>query len=145
MEIEQFGHEKKHIFCADDAAFLSGVPQTVIWKPSCRDNAPDPGHSFLGTVLNADPVGNAQYVIDQVNPLNSNPLNGLAAIGSTFSGIRTTVQQVNSMSIRASHIVRSVMRNDINIKDKLDSVTDKINIFHHLAQKVKQLVKLSNL
>ena len=57
VEVEQFGHGKRHTFCADDKAFAPGLPKRVIWKPTCRQNAPDPGATFLGTVLNADPLG----------------------------------------------------------------------------------------
>ena len=100
VEIEQFGHHHhKHTFCADDAAFPTGVQKQVVWKPSCRDNSPDPGHSILGAVLNADPVGNAQFVFDQVNPLKANPLNGLAAIENTFSGLQSTMHRgINGMA-----------------------------------------------
>jgi hypothetical protein len=66
VEIEPMGHGKTHTFCGDDAAFFSGKPHRVKWKPSCRDNSPDPGKSFLGAFLNADPVGNAKYVFNQV-------------------------------------------------------------------------------
>lgn len=72
VEIEQYGHAKKHTFCADDAAFYSGKPQNVIWKPKCRDNQRDPGNSLLGALLNADPVGNAKFVFDQVSNKNKN-------------------------------------------------------------------------
>ena len=92
VEIEQFGHGKKHIFCASDEPFPTGEIKHVVWKPSCRENAPDPGSSLLSTVLNADPVGDAQFVIDQVNPLNSNPLNGLAAIENTFNGFTNAME-----------------------------------------------------
>ena len=63
------GHSHKHTFCAEDAPFINGKPKRVVWKPNCRENAPDPGKSLLGAVLNADPIGNAKFVIDQVNTL----------------------------------------------------------------------------
>ena len=44
-----------------------------------------------------DPVGNAKFVIDQVNPLNSNPLNGLAVIGDTFTDIMIVPQTMSKM------------------------------------------------
>ena len=67
VEIEQFGHGKRHTFCAQDRPFYSSEPQRVQWMPNCRDNErPDQGATFLGTVLNSDPVGNAKYVFDQV-------------------------------------------------------------------------------
>ena len=60
------GHGKKHTFCAEDTPFVTGKATNVEWKPTCRDNSKDYGNSFLGTVLNADPIGNAKFVIDQV-------------------------------------------------------------------------------
>lgn len=65
VEIEQFGHLHKHTFCADDQPFPTGVQKRVDWKPSCPETA-DHGESFLGTILNADPLGNVKYVFDQV-------------------------------------------------------------------------------
>ena len=100
VEIEQFGHLKKHTFCAGDAAFPTGVQKRVEWKPSCRENAPDPGTSIFGAILNTDPVGNAQYVIDQVNPLKANPLNGLAAIENTFSGLMSAVDGMKTIAAK---------------------------------------------
>ena len=55
------------------------------------------GASLIGTVLNADPVGNAKFVINQVNPLNSNPLNGLAVIGDTFNDIMSAPQTMKNL------------------------------------------------
>lgn len=89
------GHTKKHTFCADDAPFASGQAQNVVWKPTCRDNAPDPGNSLLGVVLNADPIGNAKFVINKVNPLvAANPLTGLAVIGNSVTGFTASVQHM---------------------------------------------------
>ena len=82
VEIEEFGHSKKHTFCADDAPFYSGKPRNVIWKPKCRDNRPDPGNSILGALLNADPVGNAKFVFDQVN--KSKPYEKMGKGGVSF-------------------------------------------------------------
>ena len=70
IEIEIIGHGHKHTFCAEDTPFVNGKPKRVVWKPNCRENAPDPGKSLLGVVLNADPIGNAKYVIDQVSNIN---------------------------------------------------------------------------
>ena len=85
--------------------FLSGKPQNVIWKPNCRKNNAKPRTtSFLGAVLNSDPVGNAKYVINQVNPLNSNPLNGLAIIGNTFKG-RDKYDQSKIVSLGATFLI----------------------------------------
>lgn len=109
VEIEEFGHKKKHTFCAQDMPFLPKKPKRVIWRPTCRENAPDPGSSFLGSLLNADPIGNAQQAIDFVNPLNMNPLNGLASITSVFSGFRATVQNMGP-NIRRMGL--SIMRSD---------------------------------
>ena len=67
IEIETMGHGKKHTFCAEDTPFVTGKATNVVWKPTCRENSKDPGNSFLGTVLNADPIGNAKFVIDQVS------------------------------------------------------------------------------
>lgn len=89
--------------------FLPKKPKRVIWRPTCRENAPDPGSSFLGSLLNADPIGNAQQAIDFVNPLNMNPLNGLASITSVFSGFRATVQNMGP-NIRRMGL--SIMRSD---------------------------------
>ena len=94
VEIETLGHGKKHTFCAQDEPFEDGQPKRVEWKPNCRENAPDPGHSFLGMVLNADPIGNAKFVINQVNPLTANPLNGLGFIGNSVSSFTNSVQQM---------------------------------------------------
>ena len=100
VEIAQMGHPKTHTFCAEDQAFLDGQPKRVVWKPECRENAPDPGYSFLGAVLNADPIGNAKFVIEQVNPLTANPLNGLAAIGNSVTGFTTSVQKMSEFMRR---------------------------------------------
>ena len=96
---------------------ILGKPHNVIWKPQCRDNAPDPGHSFLGMVLNADPLGNAKYVIEQVNPLMANPLNGLAAISNTVSGFTRSVQHM-------SHMMKDVMkrRNNHPLNNKKQNI-----------------------
>ena len=70
VEIEQLGHLHKHTFCGGDQPFPTGVQKRVVWKPSCRQNqVKDPQSTLLGTVLNADPVGNAKYVLDQVSQL----------------------------------------------------------------------------
>ena len=50
-----------------NSLLVTGKATNVEWKPSCRENSKDPGNSFLGTVLNADPIGNAKFVIDQVS------------------------------------------------------------------------------
>ena len=89
------GDPKKHVFCADDMPFLTGTPRRVKWQPSCRMNSPDPGNSFLGAVLNSDPVGNTRYILNQVNPLTSNPLNGLEMVGNTLTSFTSSV---NTMS-----------------------------------------------
>ena len=95
VEIAQLGHPKTHTFCAEDQAFLNGKPKRVVWKPECRQNAPDPGYSFLGAVLNADPIGNAKFVINKVNPLTANPLNGLAVIGNSVTEFTSSVQKMS--------------------------------------------------
>lgn len=113
IDIEQFGHAHKHTFCAEDKPFFPGKPERVVWKPVCRDNAPDPGSTFLGTVLNADPVGNAQFVIDQVNPLKMNPLNGLANIEQAFTGFGSAMTTTSEMIRRwTSEVRRSAAKSD---------------------------------
>ena len=101
IDIEHFGHKHKHTFCAQDRPFYPGVPQRVIWRPTCRDNAPDPGSSLFGALLNADPIGNAQFVFDSVNPLNMNPLNGLANIGSVFTSLSSTMSSMSNTVARS--------------------------------------------
>lgn len=54
-----------------------------------------------------DPVGNAKFVIDQVNPLNSNPLNGLAVIGDTFTDIMSAPQTMSKMIRRNFELANS--------------------------------------
>ena len=67
VEIEQLGHPNKHTFCGEDKPFQSGVQKRVVWKAECPDNRfRDPRQTLIGTVLNADPLGNAKYVFDQV-------------------------------------------------------------------------------
>ena len=100
VDIAQMGHPKTHTFCAEDKPFYSGKPRRVVWKPECRENSPDPGNSFLGAVLNADPIGNAKFVINKVNPLTANPLNGLAVIGNSVTGFTSSVQKMSDFMRR---------------------------------------------
>eukprot|EP00095_Tigriopus_kingsejongensis_P009684 maker-scaffold84_size396325-snap-gene-1.19 protein:Tk09684 transcript:maker-scaffold84_size396325-snap-gene-1.19-mRNA-1 annotation:"hypothetical protein DAPPUDRAFT_51580" len=109
IEIEQFGHKSKHTFCAQDEPFHPNKPKRVIWRPTCRENAPDPGSSFLGSLLNVDPIGNAQFVFAQVNPLNMNPLNGLATIEQAFTGFGSSV---TSTSASMRRLGQTIMRSD---------------------------------
>ena len=51
--------------------------------------------------------GNAKFVIDQVNPLNSNPLNGLAVIGDTFTDIMSAPQTMSKMIRRNFELANS--------------------------------------
>ena len=53
--------------------------------------------TLLGTLLNADPVGNTKFVIDQVNPLATNPLNGLGVISDTFNELMIAPQTVSKV------------------------------------------------
>ncbi len=67
IEIEQFGEGRRQTFCALDRPFHPGRPRRVHFMPGCRDNKQkDPGATFLGAVLNSDPVGNAEYILNQV-------------------------------------------------------------------------------
>ena len=106
MEIEKFGGGKRHVFCAQDRAFLPGRPQRVEWRPTCRENGADPGATLLGTVLNADPVGGAGMVFSHVNPLAMNPLNGLANLGAAFGGFASGVRGMGAAVRRAGTEVR---------------------------------------
>ena len=84
------------------------MPQNVVWKPKCRENGPDPGATLLATVLNADPLGDAEFLLDQVNPLGMNPLNGLANIRDAFMGLSETMTSMGPGLMRmGSRIARS--------------------------------------
>lgn len=95
--IESPGDGHKHTFCAEDLPFFNGKPRNVIWKPNCRNNVQESQATLLGTLLNADPVGNTKFVIDQVNPLATNPLNGLGVISDTFNELMNAPQTVSKV------------------------------------------------
>ena len=104
IEIEEFDTRTKHTFCAEDRPFVSGVPQRVIWRPNCRKNGKDFGPGLIGTVLNVDPIGGTLAVLDFVNPLQGNPLNGLEAIENTFKDLRGGIKKATDIVRRMGNI-----------------------------------------
>ena len=104
VEIEEFHSRTKHTFCAEDRPFVSGIPQRVIWRPNCRKNSKAFGPGFIGTVLNADPIGGTLAVLNFVNPLQGNPLNGLKAIENTYIGLRGGIEMATNIIQRMESI-----------------------------------------
>ncbi|KAK3855350.1 hypothetical protein Pcinc_038251 [Petrolisthes cinctipes] len=94
IHINSIEMQERYEFCGMDQAFQSGWVRHLEWQPVCPQQAPPPGASFLGTIINFDVEDTITNNIDAVN-------SGLNSLGNG--------QLINNLASSANQAARELM------------------------------------
>ncbi|XP_069955111.1 pancreatic triacylglycerol lipase-like [Cherax quadricarinatus] len=96
VHIDSIEMQKRYEFCGLDAAFQSGTQRKLEWQAVCPQQAPPPGASLLGTIINFDVEDTIYNNIDAVN-------SGLNSLGNG--------QFINNLASSTNQVARELMEN----------------------------------
>ncbi|XP_069156080.1 pancreatic triacylglycerol lipase isoform X2 [Procambarus clarkii] len=89
IHIDSIEMQERYEFCGLDMPFRSGTRRQLEWQAACPEQAPSPGASFLGTLINFDVEDTIYSNIDAVN----SGLNSLGN-GQFISNLASSTNQV---------------------------------------------------
>lgn len=94
IHIDSIEMQQRHEFCGMDKPFFSGTKRKLDSKESCPEQAPPPGTSLLGAIINFDVGDTINNNIDAVN-------SGLNSLGNG--------QLINNLASSANQAARELM------------------------------------
>ncbi|XP_042218331.1 uncharacterized protein LOC121863643, partial [Homarus americanus] len=94
IHIDSIEMQERYEFCGLDMPFHSGTQRQLEWQAGCPEQAPPPGASFLGTIINFDVEDTISNNIDAVN-------SGLNSLGNG--------QFINNLASSANQATRELM------------------------------------